>query len=235
MGGHVIPNAVPVKKEDFSTAISNLKKAMPKGILLYPIGSAGHKDVASDIDVLIDATDLNSAFSTTDVKTGRRALEEFFKENGLYAVRSGVSVHVGIPFGNEVIQADVMAVDNAKDAQPLHTHDYSDENMSGGKLQGMWADLANMSNLKGHTSLMMSPYKGLVDRESKQLITSNKDQIAKVIIGPTATAADMGNPSKLLSALRPYTTKYNAIKEKYFSSDLHEGTSSWFRDVANGL
>jgi hypothetical protein len=119
-----------------------------------------------------------------------------------------------------------MAVDNAKEAQPLHVHDYTDSTMKGGTLHAMWADLANMSSLEGHPSVMISPYKGLVDRTTKELITSNKDQIAKVIIGPTASADDMGNPTKMMKALQQYPNKYKAIKEKYFSAPT---VQEWFR------
>jgi hypothetical protein len=94
----------------------------------------------------------------------------------------------------------------------------------------MWADLANMSSVEGHESVMMSPYKGLVDRATKELVTNNKDEIAKIIIGPTASAADMGNPQRVLTALKPYPQKYVAIRDKYFpGADLKEGSQEWFR------
>lgn len=233
-GGNVVPGAVQMKKMEFPLVMANLKKFMPKGINLFPIGSAGHKEVSSDIDALIDAKELMAAFPAKELKLSRKALEDYFKEQGLFAARTGVSVHVGVPIGDtdKLVQVDLMAVDNAKAAQPLHTHDYTDPNMKGGTLHGMWADLANMSSVEGHNSVMMSPYKGLVDRETKELITSDKDAIAKVIIGPTATAADMGNPARVLAALKQYPEKYKAIKDKYFPD---EGTRDWFRSLMDRL
>jgi hypothetical protein len=229
-GGNVVPGAVQMKKMEFPMVMANLKKYLPKGINLYPIGSAGHKEVSSDIDALIDAKELMTAFPSKELKLSRKALEDYFKEQGLFAARTGVSVHVGVPIGDtdKLVQVDLMAVDNAKAAQPLHTHDYSDPNMKGGTLHGMWADLANMSSVEGHNSVMMSPYKGLVDRETKELISNDKDAIAKIIIGPTATAADMGNPQRVLAALKQYPEKYKAIKDKYFPN---EGTRDWFRSL----
>lgn len=227
-GGNVIPNAVPIKRENFSTATKNLQKLLPIGMNLYPIGSAGKKEISSDIDALIDAGELMKAFPAKELKLSRKALEDYFKEKGLFAARTGVSVHVGVPTGNndEIVQVDLMAVENAADVVPLHTHDYTDTTMKGGTLHAMWADLANMSSIPGHNSLMMSPYKGLVDRETKELITSNKDKIAKVIIGPSASADDMGNPTKMLKALEKYPEKYKAIKEKYFGTP---SIQEWFR------
>jgi len=230
-GGNVVPNAVPIQKSNFPAAMANLQKILPKGVNIYPIGSAGKKEVSSDIDALIDASELMAAFPSKELKLSRKALEDYFKEKGLFAARTGVSVHVGIPTGagDEVVQVDLMAVENAKAAQPLHTHDYSDPTMKGGTLHAMWADLANMSQLQGHGSLMMSPYKGLVDRETKEVVTSDKDAIAKIIIGPTATADDMGNPTKMMKALQQYPEKYRAIKQKYFSEPVQEGSLEWFR------
>lgn len=233
-GGNVVPGAVQMKKMEFPMVMANLKKYLPKEINLYPIGSAGHKEVSSDIDALVDAKELMSAFPAKELKLSRKALEDHFKSQGLFAARTGVSVHVGVPIGDtdKLVQVDLMAVDNAKAAQPLHTHDYSDPNMKGGTLHGMWADLANMSSVEGHASVMMSPYKGLVDRETKELITNNKDEIAKVIIGPTASAADMGNPQRVLAALKQYPDKYKAIKDKYFPD---EGTRDWFRGLMDRI
>jgi len=230
-GGNVVPNAVPMQKSNFAAAMANLQKVLPKGINTYPIGSAGKKEVSSDIDALIDANELMAVFPAKELKLSRKALEDYFKEKGLFAARTGVSIHVGIPtgVGDELVQVDLMAVENAKAAQPLHTHDYTDANMKGGTLHAMWADLANTTQIPGHNSMMLSPYKGLVDRETKELITSDKDAIAKIIIGPTATADDMGNPSKVLKALQPYPEKYKMIKDKYFSEPVQEGSLEWFR------
>lgn len=231
-GGNVVPNAVELQKANFPLVMANLKKILPQGLNLYPIGSAGHKEVSSDIDALIDAGELMTAFPAKELKLSRKALEDYFKSKGLFAARTGVSIHVGIPIGatQDVVQVDLMAVENAVAAQPLHTHDYTDPQMKGGTLHGMWADLANISSVEGHESVMMSPYKGLVDRTTKELITNNKDEIAKIIIGPTASAADMGNPQKMLAALKPYPEKYVAIRDRYFpGADLKEGSREWFR------
>jgi len=224
-GGKAIPSAVPVTPMNIDMVTKNLNKAMPLGIDTYPIGSAGKKSVSSDVDVLIDADQLLEVFPLDELKLARQALEKHFANMGLETKRTGVSVHVGIPNGDGgVAQVDIMAVQNAKAAQPLHTHDYTDSQMKGGTLHAMWADLANMSATPEAESLMMSPYKGLVNRETKELVTNNKDEIAKIIIGPSASADDMGNPTKLLKALEPYPKKYDAIKNKYMAT---EWTQKW--------
>lgn len=236
-GGNVIPNAVQLEKANFSSVMDNLKKILPPGLQLYPIGSAGKKEISSDIDVLVDAGELMTAFPSKELKLSRKALEDYFQSKGLFAARTGVSIHVGIPIGNtdNVVQVDIMAVENAAAAQPLHTHDYSDPTLKGGTLHAMWADLANMSQMPGHASLMMSPYKGLMDRQTKELVSNDKDQIAKIIIGPTASAKDMGNPTLMMKSLEQYPEKYKAMKEKYFAEPVAEGSREWFRKALDIL
>ena len=236
-GGNVIPNAVQLEKANFSSVMDNLKKILPPGLQLYPIGSAGKKEISSDIDVLVDAEELMTAFPTKELKLSRKALEDYFHSRGLFAARTGVSIHVGVPIGNtdNVVQVDIMAVENAAAAQPLHTHDYSDPTLKGGTLHAMWADLANMSQMPGHASLMMSPYKGLMDRQTKELVSNDKDQIAKIIIGPTASAKDMGNPTLMMKSLEQYPEKYKAMKEKYFAEPVAEGSREWFRKALDIL
>lgn len=239
-GGKVVPDAKELTKQNFPAVMSNLEKIMPQGIKMYPIGSAGKKEISSDIDVLIDSQELMSVFSQAkDLKSARQYLEQYFKTKGLYSARTGVSIHVGVPIGDskDLVQVDIMAVDNAEAAAPLHTHDYSrDPKMKGGTLHAIWADLANMSSTPDEP-LMMSPYKGLVNRSTKELITNNKDEIAKRIIGPEATAQDMSSVSAILDALKAHPEKYKAIKSKYvpINDSISLNVNEWFRHVIDKI
>ena len=218
MGKNVVPGAVDLYREDVIALTANLIKLLPTGIRIYPIGSAGQKPVSSDADFLIDAVELMSVFPATNLSESRKKLAEYFKSIGLFSARTGVSIHVGIPIGHttQVAQVDLMAVENAKEIAPLHQHDYSeDPTMKGGTLHAIWADLARMSATPKHKNVMISPYKGLVDRKTKEFITSSKDVIAKIIIGPTADSCDMRSVSAIIHALTPYSNKFNAIKKKY--------------------
>lgn len=222
MGRNVVPNAVELHREDVFPLTINLIKLLPSGINIYPIGSAGQKPVSSDADFLIDAKDLMIAFPATTLSESRKKLEEYFKSIGLFAARTGVSVHVGVPTGNatQIAQVDLMAVENAKEVAPLHQHDYSeDSTMKGGTLHAIWADLARMSSIPGHKNIMISPYKGLVDRDTKEFITSDKDAIAKIIIGPTASSCNMRSTYAIIHALEPYPDKYNTIRNTYFYTE----------------
>jgi hypothetical protein len=58
----------------------------------------------------------------------------------------------------------------------------------------MIADLAKQKGMK------WSPYKGLVNRETNELVSNNLDEIAKELLGPNAGAADLGSVESIVKA-----------------------------------
>lgn len=216
-GGKVVPGSIALTKRNLATVKRNLKNYMPRGIKVHPIGSGGHKDVSHDLDVLIDANELFGLYGVDDPTEARKKLEDHFKSKGLFAKRNGVMVHVGIPTNDgHQVQVDIMAVQNVKVVAPLHQHDYSqDPTMKGGTLHAVWADLANLTPYK--VSLKMSPYRGLMNRKTNELITSSKDEIAKIIVGPKATADDLSSLTKLKAALQKYAPEKWTAVAKYWA------------------
>ena len=59
----------------------------------------------------------------------------------------------------------------------------------------MIADLAKQAGFK------WSPYKGLVSRETNELVSNDLDNIAKQLIGPNATARDLGSVESILAKM----------------------------------
>ena len=219
-GGNVVPNAKPVTLGNFNTVRRNLENILPAGIAIFPIGSAGHKEISKDLDVLIDATALSTHFLTTSIKDSKKKLEEYFVNLGYFSKRTGVSVHVGIPTGEgtDVTQVDIMVVENAEEIWPLHVHDYTSPNTKGGTLHAMWADLANLTSILNHSKLMISPYKGLLDRNTRELISSDKNTIASIIVSEDATKDDLSSVGRILKLLPTDSEKYNLIYSKYYKT-----------------
>ena len=216
MGKNVVPNAVDLHKEDVLTLTNNLLNVLPSGINLYPIGSAGQKPVSSDADFLLDAIEVMRKFPSKTISESRASIEQYLKDLGLFSKRTGVIVHAGIPVNKKLIQVDLMIVENAKEVAPLHQHDYTeDPKMKGGTIHAIWADLARLAVVPGHTSVMISPYKGLVDRETKEFITSDKDKIAKVLIGPNASSCDLRSVCAIMQALLAHPNKHQKIYNRY--------------------
>lgn len=230
-GGKAIPGAVPVTPKTFKNVMAELKKLLPD-LNFYPVGSAGHKPLSGDVDVFVDTVELMSVTNSDDPKTARASLEQQLQQNNLPTAKSGVSVHVGIPTGekNNIAQVDIMTVDNAAQIAPLHQHDYSeDPTMKGGALFPMIADLAKLAN----PDYKLSPYRGLISRSTDKLITSNKEQLAKLILGPQASADDLSSVKKLHRAAESNPPQKQMLS-KYLES-IRESVGDFAQQVQQQL
>ena len=210
MGGHAIPNTSPIKKEDYDNILTELNKYLPNGLNLFPFGSAGKKDVSNDIDIFVDTTELLKKFNCTTIVQARKALQQHFIFKNLLSTRSGITVHVGIPFKSSIVQIDIMTVENPFFIQQLHDHVYDNDTVSGKTIISMWCDMARMTE----PSLMFSPYKGLFIRDTNEFLTTDKTTIAKFIIGHHATGEDLRSPSRIINALKD-AEKLNHLKTTY--------------------
>lgn len=123
----------------------------------------------------------------------------------------------------------------------LHTHDFSlDQNMRGGDLwNDLYAALAKVSSPTQFTdprtgevkgSLQFSPDNGVVDRETGKVVAIDKDQIAKILIGPGANARDISSLTGIKNALQKYPKKWAAVKQ-FYPVTVQEGTTGWFRSI----
>ena len=211
MSGNAISNAKPIKQQDYKTLLSKLKSILPHGIALYPFGSAGKKDISGDADFFIDADELLSIFPSKDLSESRKTLQQYFIFRGYETSRSGTSVHVGIPINDQIVQVDLTTVENANTISYLHDHVYDNSEVKGKTIVSIWCDLANLTS----NNLMISPYKGLLSRDTKKLISNDPYEIAKIIIGPNATEYDMRSPKRLLNAVSYNNIKAEHIKNTY--------------------
>lgn len=214
MGGNIIPNVESVRLHEISKSLSKFKEILPNGINFHIIGSAGQKSISSDIDVFIDMTDLQRTFPSDTVKESKNKLKEHFESLGMISKLSGVCVHVGIPIGEKIVQFDIMVMENAEETAKLHQYDYDNDEMTGGIVQKIRADLARCLE----PSLKMSPYRGLVDRETNELITSDLDEMAKIIIDDETSGDDLKSLDRLMSALERHPEKLEMINENYFQN-----------------
>jgi len=96
------------------------------GVKAIPIGSTTKPDskpLFGDMDMIVDEQEVLAAFGAKDLKTARKALKNFFEENGITSAQTGVSVHARIPTENSYHQVDLMIVSNAKPISQFHMHD----------------------------------------------------------------------------------------------------------------
>ena len=197
MSGNAIKNVKPIKKQDYKQLLLNLKSILPNGLTLYPFGSANKKDISGDADFFIDADDILSLFPANTLSDSRKSLQQYFIDNNYESIRTGTSVHIGVPVNSDIIQVDLTTVEHAASIAYLHDHVYDNSEVKGKTIVSIWCDLANLTS----NNLMISPYKGLLTRDTKELISNDPYEIAKIIIGPDATEYDMRSPKRLLNAV----------------------------------
>ena len=201
-GGKMFPNAIPFDHDmipDIMKSINGvLSKTKTKAI---PIGSGATPKsgkMSGDLDMIVDLADLKQAYNMPDeeAKVIRKKLRQQFDLAGFTTGQSGTSVHVEVPMGDHTHQVDIMVVANAETASKFHTHNIPD----GSKFKGV-NKMITIAKLAKDAGMKWSPYKGLVNRETDELISSNLDDIAKRLISPNASGKDLGSVESILSAL----------------------------------
>jgi predicted phosphatase len=192
------------------------------GAKAHLIGSAATPKpgrMSGDLDVMTDMTHLMNHFKIKDPKEARIQLEKFMQGQGLQTKRTGVTVHIRMPYIGKFYQVDIKAVYNAEKVHLFHVHDIPDNSpYKGVNKQMMMNALATSQNM------LWSPDEGLYARDDAgkkaQLLTYELDDVAKYLIGPDATAKDLGSVESIMSAI-PDEARRNEIFQ------LASSGSSW--------
>jgi len=169
------------------------------GAKALPIGSGATPTPgrqSSDLDMIVDAGQLKEFFGVKDNKNAKIELEKLFQQAGFDTAKTGSSVHVKTNIGNSAQQVDIMVVDQGNTAQKFHVHNIP----KGSPYKGVHKQLA-ISYLAKQNGMKWSPYKGLLDRETNELVANNLDEIAKQILGSSASANDLGSLESILAAM----------------------------------
>lgn len=200
-GGNIWPDeTTDFDHKDIPAIMKQLNSVIVKtGTKALPIGSGATPTQgkrSGDLDMIIDSGKLKDYFGVKDDKSARVELENLFRQAGLDTKKTGTSVHVKVPVGNEYHQVDVMVVPDGETAQKFHVHNIP----QGSKYKGVHKQIA-MAYLSKANGMKWSPYKGLVDRETNELVSNNLDEIAKRILNPNASAKDLGSLESIMAAL----------------------------------
>lgn len=188
----------------------------------YLIGSAATPTpgkMSGDLDVMVDIGHMMKKFGTKDGKTTRAELEKALQAQGLQTKKSGTQVHIRLPYKGQFHQVDIKAVANAEKVHKFHHHNIP----QGSPYKGVHKQVI-MSTLASKLGMLWSPDEGLYARDEMGkkagLISDDLDVVATKLLGPNATAADLGSVESILAAIPDEALK-NEILQK-----ASEG-SSW--------
>lgn len=249
-GGNVWPDVEPFTKEEAPRILQLAQQAMPPGIQLIPVGSAGHKASSGDMDIMVDADSVINHYKVKSEKEARAAMKADMLGKGLSSELTGINVHIKIPNQGSFAQVDIMLVKNAGEVSKFHQHDYSVEQTP---FKGVHKHIL-LSSIAKETKtpefpfgLMWSGFQGLFARDDKgkkgDLITQNADKVAKILLNPNATAADLGNVERILAAIpngaeNPRVQHALADPNWPKVEDVQKptiGTNEWYRNMLDML
>lgn len=264
-GGNAIAQSNPVNQVDVPGIIAAVKRELPSALLKnlqVDIGSAGFKVDASgkslpsgDIDVMVEAADVVSVFETNNdpkdpVKAAKQAMKTYFEAKGIEAVPNGRNVSIGIKYkeqatGKEkVAQVDIMVIHDVNVVAPYHQHGprgmYKDPTFKGNAIFILMNSIGKFLGLKFDAFGAK-----LMRRDDNTVVARSRDEVAKILLNPKATADDLNSVGTIIAALANDPDKEGKLAQAKQDQakgllTLPEtaptpGTAAWFRKMGHTL
>lgn len=247
-GGNAIPNSNPVAKDDVAAVVARAKQLLPKqllGRLQVDIGSAGYKVESGDIDVMVEAQDVIDLYNTQDAKdpvlAAKKAMEAYFREQGIEAKVNGRNVSIGIPYDQGIAQVDVMVIHDVDTVAPYHQHGprgaYDDPEFKGQPIFILMNSIGKALGLKFDAFGAK-----LMRRDDNTVVARDRDAVAKILLNPQARGDDLNSVKSIMRALESDPQKdaklaqarEDAVKGLItLPEPVSEGSATWFRQMQN--
>lgn len=226
-----------INRADVMPTIEWLETVTGLELTDHLLGTTGKKETSGDLDIAIDANEVDkNEFATK--------LAEYIKKQGgdpkQWIKKSGISVHFKTPIkGDEklgFVQADFM----------FGERDWMKWSMTGGRegsqLKGAHRHMI-LSSIAKAKGMKWSFQNGLMNRETNEVITRDPNEIAKALLGQTATAKDLQDPEAIIDfviKLPNYEELVGDARESLAKDGVElpkagtvesytPGTNAWFR------
>jgi hypothetical protein len=203
------------------------------------LGTTGKKETSGDLDIAVDANEVNKNDFATK-------LAEYIKKEGgdpkEWIKKSGISVHFKTPIkgdpNNGFVQADFM----------FGEREWMKWSMTGGRensqLKGAHRHMI-LSSIAKARGMKWSFQNGLMNRETNEVISKDPNEIAKKLLGQTATPKDLQDPEavidyiiklpnyeELIADAREALGKEGVELPKAGKVESYQpGTGAWFRKM----
>lgn len=175
------------------------KNSPQDGLPMHWLGSTGRKaDGNGDLDLLVHETQVSKEqlIQTLNRWVRKQKVNPNIQK---YISKSGISVHFLAPIKgdpkNGYVQTDFMFVANP-DWSHFAMHAPSNSAYKGADRAHLINSLAKAAGYKLNAS------QGIKDRATERLISSNPDKVAKMLLHPKATRADLASVETMLAALK---------------------------------
>lgn len=183
---------VRINKADVLPTVQWLEKITGLELTDYMLGTTGKKMTSGDLDLAVDA-------NAVDKNEFANRLAEYIKKQGgdpkQWIKKSGVSVHFKTPIkgdeANGYVQSDFMF------GEPQWMKWSMTGGREGSELKGSHRHviLASIAKARG---MKWSFQNGLVNRETNEVISRDPNEIAKKLLGQTATPKNLEDPEAII-------------------------------------
>lgn len=180
--GH--PLTKKIKKTDIVPTLKLLEPALGIPLVKNLLGSAGKKPESGDIDISVDPEKISKDELIHKLKQWVQHVHQM--DGSDWVKKSGISVHFKMPIRNDpskgYVQMDFMfhqGGESETDWMKFSMYSAGDSSAYTGADRNLL-----MSSLAKSQGLKYSWQKGLIHRDSEQLITKDPDQIAQRLLGP---------------------------------------------------
>jgi len=185
------------------TTAKELKAIIDKHLVLLGVNSikvGSNKETLNDLDLQVELGSVAKSFSAADDKETRIALRAFFDEKGFETKRNGINVFVRVPLNNAAHQVDLEVIHNVDKIARYHQHNIP----AGSPFKGVSKQLL-IGALAKDNGFMYAPWDGLfirtADNKKGQMYAIDWDDIAKILLGPSATGTDLDSVEAILAKL----------------------------------
>jgi hypothetical protein len=207
-----------IARNDVDPTLTWLEKITGLNHTDNKLGSTGIKDTSGDLDVAIDAgsvdkTDLYNKLVAWKTKNHPD------DDTRAWVAKSGISVHFKTPINgnpnNGFVQTDLMF--GNPEAMKFAFKGTGDGTVYKGAHRAIM--IASMAKARG---MKWSPGKGLVDRETNDLVASAPDEVATALMGQGATRADMDSVETIVKKIKN-SPDYEALTADAFANFEKQG------------
>lgn len=168
------------------------------GVSSVKVGS--DKTILNDLDLQLELSKVSEFFGTSDDKETRSELRSFFERLGFEAKRNGINVFVRVPLNDSAHQVDLEVIHNVSKIARYHQHNIPD----GSPFKGVSKQLM-IGVLAKDAGFMYSAWEGLfirtADNKKGKMYAIDWEDIAQILLGPTATGADLDSVEAILAKL----------------------------------
>jgi len=190
------PATTRINRADVESTVKWLESITGLPLLDNMLGTTGRKPSSGDLDLAVDADVVSKAELESK-------LNDWISQNNLnakeYIAKSGVSVHFKTPINgnaeNGFVQTDFM-FGNPEWMKFALAGEYGQDNIRGEHRHILLSSIAKAQGMK------WSFKQGLIDRGTNEVISKDPNEIAKKLLGQTATAEDVASFNNIMQYVK---------------------------------